>query len=160
MTKPIIIDGVDVSECEQLASTKSGKYYCYDYSDGFCEDYKDCIYKQLQRLKAENDELKKEYKHNLSICKVCIYSSEYLDDCINGNCKDGHEEFKKLIESNKRLIKMSKRFKYTKNANKKYKQALEEVRKYCQKCKNCVETGDEVILYTIIKKVNEVLKDE
>lgn len=37
---------------------------------------------------------------------------------------------------------------------------LEEIKDYCEKCKKCVETGDEVILYTVIKKVNEVLGDE
>ena len=39
----------------------------------------------------------------------------------------------------------------------KYLQALQEIRKYCEKCKKCVETGDEVILYTILKKINEVI---
>ena len=41
----------------------------------------------------------------------------------------------------------------------KCKQALEEIRDYCKKCKKCVETGDEVILYTIIKKIDEVIDD-
>ena len=49
---------------------------------------------------------------------------------------------------------------YEENFNKvnKYKSALEDIKEYCEKCKKCVETGDEVILYTVIKKVNEVLK--
>lgn len=41
---------------------------------------------------------------------------------------------------------------------KQYEKALKEIKDYCEKCKKCVETGDEVILYTVIKKVNEVLK--
>lgn len=42
---------------------------------------------------------------------------------------------------------------------KKYKQALEQIADYCNKCKDCVETGDEVILYTIKKKVKGVLNE-
>lgn len=42
---------------------------------------------------------------------------------------------------------------------KKYKKTLEQIVDYCNQCKDCVETGDEVILYTIIKKIDEVIDD-
>ena len=64
MTKEqIIIDGVDVSECEFY-----NPYYCGMYIDGYgdsegvCSDYEDCYYKQLARKTQECEELKEKIK--------------------------------------------------------------------------------------------------
>ena len=59
----IIIDGVDVSECEFY-----NPYYCGMYIDGYgdsegvCSDYEDCYYKQLARKTQECEELKEKIK--------------------------------------------------------------------------------------------------
>lgn len=53
MTKAIIIDGVDVSECEYL---KNGS--CSIEILTPCPYNPGCYYKQLQRLKAEKKQLK------------------------------------------------------------------------------------------------------
>lgn len=37
----------------------------------------------------------------------------------------------------------------------KVNKTLQEIKEYCEKCKNCVEIGDEVILYTIIQKITK-----
>lgn len=64
MNKPIIIDGVDVSECEYCIIAGAEFPECRIKIASFdvkCENY-NCYFKQLQRLKAENEELKEEYK--------------------------------------------------------------------------------------------------
>ncbi len=58
MTNKIIPDGVNVAGCEFL------KMRSLCFKEGYYEDCKnkDCVYKQLQSLKAENEELKKKLK--------------------------------------------------------------------------------------------------
>lgn len=65
----VIIDGVDVNECKYLYDDdnlcKIGQtplYNCDSYCGRFCSATRDCYYKQLQRLKAENEQLKEENK--------------------------------------------------------------------------------------------------
>ena len=70
----IIIDGVNVAGCNDFYKewdNWEGKdnYRCQDYLSGICEG-NDCYYKQLQRLKQENEELKEDLK---------LYS-EWLDE--------------------------------------------------------------------------------
>ncbi len=68
--KEIIIDGVDVSGCG-FFHPECGDYSCHialafpdEYTDAEntyfkCEQNPECYYKQLQTLKAENEELRK-----------------------------------------------------------------------------------------------------
>lgn len=59
MNKPIIIDGVDVSECEDF-EPKAQVMQCHRGAiTQRCKE-NNCHFKQLQRLKAENEKLKKE----------------------------------------------------------------------------------------------------
>lgn len=65
MSEEIIIDGVNVAGCEFLENDEFDGlclqlYDRYDAQTG-CKN-KDCYYKQLQRLKKENEKLKKEVK--------------------------------------------------------------------------------------------------
>lgn len=119
MNKPIIIDDVDVSGCEYrtdihkclLADGKIKIFenYCQICNDG-CYAI-DCYYKQLQRLKAENEKLKTDIKeigermtflnadrcrqimvYELSLKEIrgivsepCIESEEDCNSC-NSNC--------------------------------------------------------------------------
>lgn len=60
MNKPIIIDGVDVSECAYMYDNEDFNYMCQDgIGTCICRDNKNCYYKQLHRLEAENEELKR-----------------------------------------------------------------------------------------------------
>ena len=81
MSKEIIIDGVNVAECEYYVDTLkypdnlNGGYYiqhCYCSLQGdsycICNKNKNCYYKQLQRLKQENEELKE--KINTYVCST------------------------------------------------------------------------------------------
>lgn len=51
-----IINGIDVSECAYY--NKDNEPYCCEIWDNECEA-QNCYFKQLQRLKEENEELKK-----------------------------------------------------------------------------------------------------
>lgn len=62
----VIIDNVDVSECNNLAilqdrMTDKEFTFCNAYQED-CSERENCHYKQLQRARAEIDELKKENK--------------------------------------------------------------------------------------------------
>lgn len=65
MNKPII-NGIDVSECTYSKIGIDKKCYCEQdlYDDRTpvftCDECTDCYFKQLKRLKQENEELKKE----------------------------------------------------------------------------------------------------
>lgn len=65
MSEKVIIDGVNVAECElKCINSDCGLYYAevYNTSDEIkysfkCEANPDCHYKQLQRTKAKNKRL-------------------------------------------------------------------------------------------------------
>ena len=59
MTKEIIIDGVNVAECEFLRKCVIPDNEGCAIDDSLCCDVGNCYFKQLQRLKQENEELKK-----------------------------------------------------------------------------------------------------
>lgn len=69
--KEIIIDGVDVSGCDYYE-------YCGCIDDNHelnqCENNRNCYYKQLKRLEAENAKLKEEIK------KLKYYLNKIRDD--------------------------------------------------------------------------------
>ena len=83
----IIIDGVDVSECEFY-----NPYYCGMYIDGYgdsegvCSDYEDCYYKQLARKTQECEELKEKIKQ----------VKDFKDKVIN-QLKEENEVLKKQV---------------------------------------------------------------
>lgn len=63
MTDKVIIDGIDVSGCENLKSNldcADSAYHLFDMTTRWvkCENCKDCYYKQLQRKEQECEELK------------------------------------------------------------------------------------------------------
>ena len=133
MNKPIIIDGVDVSECEYrtdihkelLADGKIKIFenYCQICNDG-CYAI-DCYYKQLQRMKEENDGLKSQLDFEIQKRETVEAENEGL------NRLTGIYSFRQM---------------------KKYKQALEEVRE--------IAYTTDFDIRDIQKIVNKVLKDE
>ena len=102
----VIIDGVDVAGCEFFSDMSNGKpdtiCKCYKDMYGFntnCEhnkDAKNCYYKQLQRAKAEIEELKKQVRNNET-----AYHTEL--STYNMECGNLLEENKNLIEENELL---------------------------------------------------------
>ena len=55
--KEIIIDGVDVAECEDYGYRGKAGYWCHNYDEP-CTDYPNCNYKQLKRKEQEREKLK------------------------------------------------------------------------------------------------------
>lgn len=105
----IIIDGVDVSGCENYAHS------CNEYLDGSCSGH-NCYYKQLQRLKAENEAMRraiKEWEHtavelrgeldnlqekNLHILRLAKMSADTSEYCMR-ELEEQNEELKIQNES-------------------------------------------------------------
>lgn len=124
MTKQIIINGIDVSECKWLIRFGLSSFKMIDcvrkergkinqcginnhlYGQEFCcEDNPDCYYKQLKRLEQENKELRQVRKNSPDIQEPYIY----LYRQIKKQCH-------KLKQENKDAERI------------KYKQALEKIR--------------------------------
>ena len=79
MTKEIIIDGVDVAGCEYFNKVTYEEPYCNIDEEHLytCSSDENCYYKQLQRVKAENEKLKKQY--NCYACGGCKGKEDYIN---------------------------------------------------------------------------------
>lgn len=62
MDKQIIIDGIDVSCCEDYGYRGKAGHWCHNYDEP-CTDYPNCIYKRLKRKEQECEELKGKLKY-------------------------------------------------------------------------------------------------
>lgn len=120
MSEKIIIDGVNVAGCEYYASDidetcreLNGKYDVEVCDFCKCESVDNCYYKQLQRLKQENEELKEIIKTNnpWHKCKNCnkdykqaleeinkIAIKEYHKKLEDKDCIECDESFLKIRE--------------------------------------------------------------
>ena len=97
MTEEIIIDGCNVAECNFY--TKGISDFCVE-KDWYCADIKDCYYKQLQRLKAENEELKRE--NEILIEKAYRNADRiYLEEKENNKLYEALEEIRDYIKGHK-----------------------------------------------------------
>ena len=74
--KEIIIDGVNVSECECFS--KYGHSCDLMRPFGFCSQWVNCYYKQLKRKEQECERLKKELETVYDDCKGCPTCNEAL----------------------------------------------------------------------------------
>lgn len=157
--KPIMIDGVDVSECE---------YYQYDmctatkdnYGDcsSYCKDYdmKNCYFKQLARKTRECEELKKGYS------KLTDIVSPYMDDFTGYNeelggfdialcvkelmeqldqLKAQNETYKKMLDNPEVRVALTDIRTGERDLWQKYKPRMEQAEQKLEKIKNrCNET--------------------
>ena len=105
MTEEIIVDGVNVAGCQCFENDKclwSKKYYESNLTPN-CEEVKDCYYKQLQRLKQENENLKKEVKQirTYEELKLKKYKQalEEIREIVTGNYDVLEPQAKKDIEN-------------------------------------------------------------
>lgn len=103
MTKEIIIDGIDVSECDYFEKQHiEGMFESDDCNvciDNFCalcwkecEKHNGCYFKQLQRLKKENEELKERLSDAEAI--LIVYKIE-------------KEQYKQALEEIREMLKKS-----------------------------------------------------
>lgn len=154
MNKPIIVDGVDISECENYFHT-GNEENCEDYLDGVCQGH-NCLYKQLQRLKAENEELKKE-------CMQMVNENYASTDWRElEKLKKGNEELKTKIFDEGLRRKTCKYYKQVCSENTQliaYRNALEEIQNILFPKNKLLITDCKGLLKTQ-EILNEVLKDE
>lgn len=159
MSEEIIINGIDVSECEfyeemrELPDNLNGGYYiqhCYCGLQGdnycICNKNPDCYFKQLKRLEQENKEKINILEQIINILYPNANDDELYDVAFNSEYID---KLKELIKSNERLQKENEDLKaeidrqkdtitYLQNYDMchkiliQYKQTLEEIRSYCE----------------------------
>ena len=135
MSKEIILDGVNVAECRHLSFVEED--YCCDcqYEKyALCQN-SDCYYKQLKRLQAENEELKKE----INLYKNSIVANH--DRAIG-------KRFAELLEENEEL-----------------KLALKEIREICKcskemNCEECPQCDDCEELCTNDENLQDIITDK
>ena len=101
MAEEIIIDGVDVSECEKLGETIDGITCCLGKRIRFaneiitkhnlCKNNPNCYYKQLKRKEQALDEIEKNIK---AMNNECFYDD--ICDCNNCDMKNGCSYYRKF----------------------------------------------------------------
>jgi len=100
MTEKIIIDGVNVTGCcrfEVEQGEPNNTSHTCDLG-GTCDGWENCYYKQLQRLKQENGNLKVALEKIREICKITFVVCD--DDCGNANkIVDIIDKINKVLES-------------------------------------------------------------
>lgn len=153
MENEIIIDGVNVAECNDIYGKEWINPQCLGDGAGWCKDHPNCYFKQLQRIKANIDQLKKENEELHLKYAGCKTANTGINE-LNSELKTENEELKAKIET---YVCSANCYKYI-EANK-YKQALEEVRDRIKGYH--LKVGGEVVgadtIYDIEKKISEVL---
>lgn len=116
MTKEIIIDGVNVTECEYFKLNRG--FNCYKGKN--CNETNDCYFKQCKRLQEENEKLKANKRRcafrslDNTFCdeaKIQIDKLKLDKDCLNVSLETARK-YRGIAETDRD----------------KYKQALEEIR--------------------------------
>lgn len=148
----IMIDNVDISECEFYIDSKNLEYNCKQTPQSyFCKNNPNCYYKQLKAKEQECEELKKQVcglrpELKFIIDKICCK--------YNIEAKNYHEKIVEII-----------------NKLDKYKQTLAEIKRIATKakkdiCNNCAWRNTDSCdpeyytcgeLIKILQKINEVL---
>lgn len=166
--KETIINGIDVSECEQIFVQKN----CALLDQEYCEDNPDCYFKQLKRLQEDNEKIKKQY--NCYACGNCKGKEDYIN--LEKHHKGLRKQFDELVKRNNTLSlrieelekenKKLKKRQITKNGficdceqNAKYKQALKEIRKLINEtCWDYTDISIIPVKEKMLEVINEVLK--
>lgn len=160
MNEEIIIDGVNVAECEymlnnkikgkQLSPAKAMPYaketscICRKNIDtpyNFCKHNSNCHYKQLKRLEQKYNEVLKLAKDNADSNEYCLQE----DDEIIGKLQKENEELKFYIDSYKQVWEVDN-----------YRKALEEIREMTKSVRYFPQERFELIKDVI----NKVLESE
>lgn len=169
MSEKIIVDGVDVAECEFVERfctlTLQPQAVCKIYRH--YTDNSECYYKQLQRAKEENQEqvesIKKLIKYYTSENTKLNRKYEKLKEStklLKKNYKTCHTWLNEIAESNDELQKVYQS-EHIDNLN--YKQALEEIREIakepCIKGEDCSKCEINCLFKDILNKISEAKND-
>ena len=107
----IIIDGVDIIDCDYFyVEQETDQVKCDNYS-GYCRQHKNCPFKQLARKTQECEELKG-------------IISDFISDNSTMYCYDNRQPVT--------LEEIQECMEFTYNAGLKYKQTLEAIEKECK----------------------------
>jgi predicted nuclease with TOPRIM domain len=172
----VIINGVDVSECDFLLMRDDNPKCECCHATGFgvicdCEMWKTCYYKQLQRLQAKYDDLHLNYAE----CKTANTGLQELNQKLqaeNERLKEENKELKSSLVSQASIIFTLEKSSndLSQGINKLYKvlKEIKEIIKDCDngKCftckynkedaENCIDNKHN----EIIDKINEVIGAE
>jgi flagellar biosynthesis chaperone FliJ len=162
MTEEIIIDGVNVAECENLCQFEDGDCCNRQYEKyASCEGY-DCAYKQLKRLEQENKELKEEIielseeKGHLIVENNTLKESNQSLSMLGTDLASANETVRK------EFFRADKNKDMWREKAENYRSALEEIRECvradCERCTAECDCDDDCTRYKIKNKINEVLK--
>ena len=140
MTNKIIIDGVDVSECDHYTDGECYFNYFDGISEGRCTDFKNCDHKQLQRKTAECKNNEIAYKNELEIYnKECLNLTQELEE-RTAECEELKaklDEYANSINKGDRIINqiMNMRLEQHDNIIDDLKQQLKYKTKDCEELK-------------------------
>lgn len=149
----IYIDGCNVAKCKYTNGLYNGVYGCINLNlNPACFKNPNCYFKQLQRAKAELEQYKK--------------SKQASYEAMQREWNAAINEYRKIILENEKLKKEVETWSYQAEKRAeigdvwydtalKYKQALEEVAKYCNKC----NLKADYTACEVLKIINEVLND-
>ena len=170
MSKEIIIDGVDVAGCKNFISVYTEDEdieinNCCTLTYTPCQfEKKDCYYKQLKRLQAENKQLKKEIwqlQHRQMWDKEATLQAELLikenerlkEEITTLECKLDAKKPSMIIPKPKQLAVPIKEVET-------YLKAFEEIRNYLNTLSSVDSDFPNTETYLRVQdKINEVLKE-
>lgn len=169
MSEEIIIDGVDVSECEHINCCDK-KIKCVILQEDvceikpYCEGY-DCYYKQLQRLQAENERLKATHLQ-LQSSELKQHLEKVNFERENYKLRKENEELKAKFNNNS----LCNRIQIYEADEARMRKVLEEIRgicsNTCEKNKDCIHScyecksiDEPVAINRILNKISEVLDE-
>lgn len=159
--KQIIIDGIDVSGCVCFAHyhtvANDAGMILFEIENSCtpkqkpCEDIKSCIFKkltkQLKRKEKECAELEQQYKDlqedllNCTACRTTATLKKQLDQ-LKAENEILKEKLVISFKSDKKTLKIIK--------------ALDEIEKYCNRCKQYIEgIANAYVISDIINKAKE-----
>ena len=148
MGNKVIIDDIDVSECDNLAilqdrMTDKEFTFCNAYQED-CSERENCHYKQLQRLKHQYADVLKLAKENADSNEYCLQELEQENERL----KEEKGGMQILIDNYIALTE-------------KYHQTLQEIRDIAEKMYNTNDEDTERDLHIELQaKINEVIGAE
>ena len=141
----IIIDGIDISECEYI-NCCSKKAKCIILQDDilsdsqYCESESNCYYKQLKRLEQENTKLKEELQRYKDMEAKGLEEFKDVGGCWGCGIQSASDQYF--------------------NEAKKYRKALEEIREVVKRTDFCHSPSVANLISVIRHEINEVLGND
>ena len=167
MSEPIIIDGVNVAECEFLRKCVIPDNEGCSVDDSLCCDVGNCYFKKLKRLEKENEELKEKVNnYRLYGSSTVIQPNNHTNtefDLLcqkNENLEQENEQLKAENDRQKETIIYLQNYDMCHKTLIQYKQALEEIKHHLLFAERATTASNYVInIKKIAMIVGEVLND-